>query len=330
MADSQPSQTLFRMVPEVPDDGMSAQIKRRIGYDITSVSLTFDDLDLTGEPWLYLQSMVVKKPARAAFLGEMGEPGPWTVGFSNSLLVHYGTVAKPTELARMAGIYVQISTAYFSWKALGGSDSESRRTLKSLEPIMLEARKLLDVWDTAQVSREFGKQKGDEFALLQASGRIPLSKRASLSLSSVMRKKPVPGHDGAAFPAAGGKFQQIPAAAQTPSDGTRGINDSETKNRSSSSTRPGKRQREALKAAKTGASVETTGDVGDLLSVADSPRRTPKKDQSAGSPAVKIPPAAATPPKGASPKFVPPKNMPPQRPRYDGKGGKGKGARKDS
>lgn len=256
------------MVPEIVDVSLLALIRRKIGWDASQCFCSFDDVDFLGEPWMYLYAMVHKKPARTQFIGEMGEPGPWTVGFTNALAVHYGAVASRNDLARLATHFNQIATAYFAWKALGGTDSEARRTMKNLELIINDARKLIDLWDTLQVAASFGKQKGEEFAIIQMSSRITLSKRAAASLGTVLRKKPGLSEPTEKTAVGQAKFQQFQQVIQSEESApeTTLVNITSP---NSKRPRPGKRQREESKRALSAANDITDAVPGAGLSVTD-------------------------------------------------------------
>ena len=169
-------------------DTPEAQVLRRLGLtEAEASSLGFGDPEFVGEPYAWLLVMIRRSPQRSAFTDDLEAPGPWVVGFLNSLQLTYSSIATPAELSQVRRAFEGIAREYFAWHALGATEGDFRQLLRGVEPLVDLARSLIDRFDSARVSSVVGRAQGEEFGRAVAASRLRLSRRATTALNSVVR-----------------------------------------------------------------------------------------------------------------------------------------------
>lgn len=154
-----------------------------------TVKLNFTDIDFVGEPWLWFLACMVKKPKRNEFIDEMEIVGRWSTAFNQAIQREYGRYADPADLCRLNGFFIDVAHEYFCWLALGSSETEARRTLRTVEVIVNGSRKILDLIEARIIREVAGETAATEFIRMASAGRLRLPARSALILNSSMRLK---------------------------------------------------------------------------------------------------------------------------------------------
>jgi len=185
--------------------------------DKNQLVVSFVDPDFLGEPWAWLGAMILLSPQRSFFLDECDSPGRWSIAFGHGLSQTYGHVAPAAEQHQCRKLYDRMSREYFAWHTLGRPDGEGLRMVRGCDEIVVQARSLIDSWDTKQIRHSVGAGAADDFARVSAASRVTLSKRAATLLGGVLKVKRVSEPPAkAAVVLSGGQVQTGAATVVTP------------------------------------------------------------------------------------------------------------------
>ena len=194
---SVPLSSILSLLRTEPEDHAAVVLRKAGLTGVTGAVLPgMGDPEFIGEPYLWLHRFISKKPKRADFIDDLDCPGRYVIGFTNAVHALYGGSASPGEIQELRRHFETLSREYFSFLSLGATDAELRRLLRNVEPLVDEARRLIDRWDATTVAAGVGKHQGEEFARVLAASRLHVSRRAQSALTSVMRVR-VSGTAGA-------------------------------------------------------------------------------------------------------------------------------------